>query len=389
MSKHLKHLLGLVGSLLLVFSLAGCGGDSSSEATGPGSSASFAGTSITFNPTVNFLAGNAMTYLNTEAGSSFPAAATATNGTYSYTPNARFTGGTLTLTIDGVASPVVLEVSGFRRSGPNVTGFTVRSGGQNFVVNVTGTLVAQTTSSGGGSLGAGQTSAPDVPGTLQGTYNLVFFPGFDTPVAGVPAAGTQTTFVLAARTLSFGGKTLTDPVFFNGNQEWIFKDGSLTYAVSISNSGGLNEINLGGAIGASGPAGFFGQYRTALPVTLSSGKISGGTFTATAGFVSAPTGFPAASAIAAGATGTFVFGANTLVFDGVTYDFASIDAIVDSDTAFHLYTATVGGQTDKITVGVSTAGGSTFVTFMTVERTRTAEPPASGLVTGSFFFRVD
>lgn len=391
MKNYIKYLVGGLLSCVIAFSLSGCGGDDSAAATGPESSAAFEGSSITFNPTVNFLAGNTMTYLNTEAGSPFPAAATATNGTYTYTPNATFTGGTLTLTVDGISSPVVLEVSGFRRTGRNVTGFNVRSGGQNFTVAVTGTLLARSTTTTGGTptLGAGETSATDIPSSLQGTYSLVFFPGFDTAIAGVPAAGTQTSFVVGARTLAFSGKTLTNPVFFNNNTlEWLFKDGSITYAVSISGSGGLNEINLYGAIGATGPVGFFGQYRTAVATTLSGGKVTSGSFTATTGFVSTPTGFPAASAIAAGTTGTFTFGATTLFFDGVTFTFSSIDSTPGNDTAFHIYTASVGGQTDTIRVGVATAGSSTFVTSFTVERVRTAEAPASGVVTGSFFFRV-
>jgi hypothetical protein len=390
MTSYTKYLVAGLLSFLVAFSLSGCGGDSNGAATGPDSSAAFANTSITFNPTVNFLAGNAMTYINTEAGSPFPAAASATNGTYTYTPNASFTGGTLTLTIDGIASPVVLEVSGFRRSGRNVTAFTVRSGGQNFNVTVTGALLARA-ATGGGTTVAGETSATDIPGSLQGTYSLVFFPGFDTAIAGVPAAGTQTSFVIGARTLAFSGKTLSNPVFFNFNNiasEWLFKDGPITYAVSISGSGGLNEINLYGAIGPNGPAGFFGQYRTAVATTLSGGKVTSGTFNAVAGSVNSPTGFPAASAIASGASGTFTFGATTLTFDGVTFTFSTIDSSPGSDTAFHIYTADVGGQTDTIRVGVATAGSSTFVTTFTVERKRTAEAPTTGVVTGSYFFRV-
>src|SRR5690606_38575260 len=139
MKNILKYpLLVLAGLVALTVAGCGGGGGGSSPATGPSGAASFAGSSISFNPTINFQAGNALTYLNTEVGSPFPAAAVETDGTYTYVPNANYTAGTLTLTVDGIDDPIVLEISDFIRNGANVTGFTARSGGQNYPVTVTG-----------------------------------------------------------------------------------------------------------------------------------------------------------------------------------------------------------------------------------------------------------
>ncbi|MFH1497114.1 MAG: hypothetical protein ABII82_04740 [Verrucomicrobiota bacterium] len=253
MTPLLKSILCVLFTALSALLFTACGGDSSAPA-GPSSGGAFAGTSISFNPTINFQAGDALTYFNNEAGTPFPSADPAINGTYTYTPNASFTAGTLTLTLNGVASPLVLEISNFRRSGANVSGFTARSGGQSYPVDVTGTLVAYQAPASGGSTGAGETRADDIPSSVQGTYALTYFEA--TTGSGI-ADDSTATFTIAARTLAFGGKTLTNPVFLNGkNDEWIFKDGNLWYAVSKLSSGAFNEINVAGPGGTP----FYGQY---------------------------------------------------------------------------------------------------------------------------------
>ncbi len=254
MKNILKSALAFASGLLAL-ALAGCGGDSGSS-TGPASGDAFAGTSISFNPTVNFSTGGNLTYFNDETDSPFPEADPAVDGTYTYVPNATFTAGTLTLFVSGVQDPIVLDISNFTRTGPNVTGFTARSGGQSYPVTVTGTLVAyqRPGAGGGGSGGSGEASAADLPESMRGTYELTYFEA--TAGSGIADDSTQT-FIIGARSLAFGGKTLTDPVFLNGNTlEWIFKDGNLWYAVSQNNLGGLNEINVGGPNGTP----FYGQY---------------------------------------------------------------------------------------------------------------------------------
>lgn len=303
--KHLlKTTLALLAAAVLAITFSGCNDDSSSAA-GPSGSGSFAGSSISFNPTVNFLAGDTLTYVNTEVGSPFPAAPTAINGTYTYTPNAAFTAGTLTLTLDGIVDPVVLEISAFTRSGTAVTGFTARSGGQNYPVTVTGTLTAYTPPTSGG--GAGESRADDIPSAMQGTHVLKFHKSDTAAISGVPADGTETTFVLGARTLAFDGKTLTDPIFYAGNKfEWIFKDGSIWWAVSEAVGGGLNEINVQGPYTGSGNA-FYGQYNdresnaaagyNSIGVGQNGGYV-GGSFTASVTTVVGPDTMPSGSHLA-------------------------------------------------------------------------------------------
>jgi hypothetical protein len=266
MKQLIKLTFALLASAALTLSFTACNdGGGGGAKKGPSSSASFAGASISFNPTVNFLAGDAMTYINTEAGSPFPAAAVATNGTYTYVPNASLTTGVLTLTVDGITDPIVLDITNFRRSGTSVTGFTARAGGVNYPVTVTGTITAGTTTGGGGGGGAGETRADDIPSSMRGSYDLTFHKSDTAAIAGVPADGTQTTFVIGVRTLAFNGKTLTDPVFYNGNElEWLFKDGNIWWAVSKALDGGLNEINVQGPYSASRVA-FYGQYNDRPP----------------------------------------------------------------------------------------------------------------------------
>lgn len=246
----------LAGSFLfggLSLFLTGCGESGGEDPAGPRSAAAFAGTSITFNPTINFAAGNSLTYLNTDSASSFPIATAAINGTYSYVPNVNFSAGVITLYLDGVTAAQVLEVGPFVRSGPNVTGFTVRSGGRSFPATVTGTLIAFDRTSNPGA-GGNEVSASDTPASIQGPQALTFL------LSGAGSSltdGAATTFTIAARALSFGSKTLTNPVFLNGSQrEWVFKDGDLWYAATVTANNTLSAINVAGPGGSP----FYGSY---------------------------------------------------------------------------------------------------------------------------------
>lgn len=267
---------------------AGCGGGDESpvnNAPGPAVYTAFAGVTVNINPTLSFLNNGQLTYLNSAAGSAFPAAASAIAGTYTYTPAADYLSGTLVVNLPGIGQVLNMTFQSFTTQGGNVTGFTTVYNGQSYNSNVTsGTLTpaavtGSTTNTGGGSssggsssgggtttpttpgttvttpVGANEALAPDIPTTMQGTYNLTF----DYVQTGSPiAAGTQKTFVIGAKTLAFDNKTLTGPVHRNQNPyEWIFKDGDLEYQVSITNAGGLNEIN----VGKTGGTPWYGQYR--------------------------------------------------------------------------------------------------------------------------------
>ena len=300
MKNPLKYLAGVLFAGLLAFTLSGCGGGDNTP-TGPSGAAAFDGVTIDLNPTISFTAGNNLTYLNTEVGSPFPAADPAAAGTYTYVPNASFTAGTLTLTVTGIDDPIILEISNFVRTGTTITGFTARSGGVNYPVTVTGgTLTAYTPPAGG----SGESRAPDVPASMQGSYELTFHISDTAPITGVPADGTVTTFVIGARTLTFNSRTLSNPIHYNGNPyEWIFKDGNIWWAVSQAVGGGLNEINVQGPYTGSGNA-FYGQYNdgtngigggyNSIGIGLNGGFVGGG-FTANVTSVVGPTTMPSGS----------------------------------------------------------------------------------------------
>jgi len=268
---------GLLAAAVLL--LSACNGDDSGNgaATGPSSGSSFSGTTISFNPDIAFTDATSCTYTNIADPSDFPHPYTTAPATYTYVPNADYTTGTLTITFDDTSIPsVVLDLSNFVHSGTSITGFTARSGGTSYPVTVTGPLTAYTPpSSGGGS--SGESRASDIPSSMQGSYTLTFHQSTTPPVTNVPPDGDVATFVIGARSLTRGELVLTDPVFYNGNTlEWIFKEGSVWWAVSQNTSGGLNEINVQGPY--SGSSAFYGQYND-QPVTPPSSTPTGNTDT--------------------------------------------------------------------------------------------------------------
>lgn len=377
-----NSILTLLSLGLLVLGFAGCDSSSDNETanTGPRNSASFVGTSVSFNPTVDFAAGDNITYTNTEQNSNFPAAPTPTPGTYTYNPNADFTQGTLTLSVDG--DDIVLEISDFvHDANDNITAFTARSGGQSYPVTVTGTLPAHKPGDGGGN---GGSRADDIPAGARGTFDLVFFPGTSSS-ADLPEEGSSTTFSIGARTLGFNGRTLTDPVFFDDNEtEWLFEDGSLTYGVSVSPTGGLMEINVYGPIETSGPSGSFGQFRRVVAVDLTSGRPEDGSVTATVESTNVPSSFPADATLSVGDTLTFVFAPDVVIANETTYSYRRTEAAPGSDVRFLVYDAPVNTFVDVVRIGVSTVGSVDFVTGIEIERTRNADAPDTGTVDATF-----
>jgi hypothetical protein len=333
----MRNLFNLSKSLLvaacaaLSLALVGCGGDSGGASTGPSSGDAFAGTSISFNPTVNFSAGGNLTYFNNEAGSPFPASDPAADGTYTYVPNATFTGGTLALTVDGIQSAIVLEISNFTRTGPNVTGFTANSGGQSYPVTVTGTLVAYQRPGGGGGGGGGGGNAGlvdatgDIPSQTRGTFSMTFFNAFGEPttVPGSPYdADDVVEFTIGANTLAFGGKTLTNPKNPSSSlSDFVFQDGDVWYWVYGNRT--PIQINVyGGANPTQAGTTFFGGFTNEDDEDTGGGgdtSTLAGTYSGIGNHV--PTGTTLPDGVPAnGATITFTISNDlqTLVFNGRT-----------------------------------------------------------------------
>jgi len=268
MKKFLLRLLSFAALGALMLGLTGCGGSIAiNYVAGPGGTGSFSGTTVTINPTLQFGAGGAVTYTNTESGSSFPASAGVT-GTYTYTPSSDATTGTLAVTLPAPVGAIEFTLRNFAVRNGNVTSFDAVYQGRAFAASVTtGTLPAKPASfgsgspSGGNSLAANEALAAAIPATMQGSYQLSFFKATFGEGMGstlIPDGDTKT-FVVGASTLTVGDKTLGNPVFRNNNaKEWIFKDGSIEYEVSIAVAGGLNEINVGG----TGGSPWLGQYNT-------------------------------------------------------------------------------------------------------------------------------
>lgn len=375
--------MGLLVLGLVSLFVSGCDGDSKSSGTGP-SSSGFSGSTVTVNPVIQFLDGSNVAYTNTDSPSDFPAAATAVNGTYSYTPSADAKTGTLVLTLPAPVGPLTLELKSFANSNGKVTGFTATFNGRNFPATVTsGSIaVASTANSGnsGGSVGANEEAATDIPATMQGTYSLVFF---ESASGSGIADGATTQFVIGAKTLAFSGKTLTNPVFRNGNDlEWIFKDGALEYAASIAVDNGLNEINVGGAGGAP----FLGQYREAnATVSVSTGEFpSGTTLSAVVKQEYLFSSYPeSGTKLTIGETLDFTFATGTVSFGSftnLTYDSAN------SNEFSSVYTQDLSnGESNSVRFGISTAGGTTYITAITVTFKRKANPGDAQAKEAQFF----
>lgn len=397
-TKRIYHSFRTILPLAAALLFAGCGGGDDSpvnNAPGPAVYSAFAGVTVNINPTLSFLNNGQLTYLNSAAGSAFPTAASAINGTYTYTPAADYLSGTLVVNLPGLGQVLNMTFQSFTTQGGKVTGFNTVYNGQTYTSTVTsGTLTpaavtGSTTNTGGSNsggsntgggtntptnpgnvittpVGANEALAPDIPSTMQGTYNLTF----DYVQTGSPiAAGTQKTFVIGAKTLAFDNKTLSGPVHRNNNPyEWIFKDGDLEYAASIrADNNKLNEIN----VNKTGGTPWYGQYRdlggsgssgsgsnTGGGSNTGSGGSTGGNGTASFGsngnFVAgtsfthkvlsmtiepagsaAPSTFPS---LAVDETVTFTIGSDgSLQFKGNSYPFKAREG------NFNLYQLTVAG----------------------------------------------
>jgi len=165
----------LTGTFILGF--YGCGGGSSSTSSpasaspGPANGAAFAGTTITINPTLTFVSGTNVEYLNTESGSAFPAANSSLTATFSYAPTANdYSSGTLTIILP--TSPnyttLIITLNGFKLQGGNVVSFNAVYGGQTYAATVSsGTLASSSSSTNQTQLPVTPTPTPNPPDTTR------------------------------------------------------------------------------------------------------------------------------------------------------------------------------------------------------------------------------
>lgn len=373
-TQRFSHLFRTILPLMAALFFAGCGGGDDapvSNAPGPAVFSSFAGVTININPTLSFLSNGQLTYVNSVTGGAFPTAASAINGTYTYTPAADYLSGTLVVNLPGIGQVLNMTFQSFTTQGGKVTGFTTVYNGQSYNSTVTsGTLTPAAVAGGsantggsnsGGSnsgnagttiptpVGANEALAPDIPSTMQGTYNLTF----DYVQTGSPiTAGTQKTFVIGAKSLTFDNKTLTGPVHRNSNPyEWIFKDGDLEYAASIRTDNKLNEIN----VAKTGGSPWYGQYRD----TGGSGSSGSGSGSGSGG-----------SSTSGSLTSSLYYHPNANV--SVTQPYTSNQAV-----SFTLSSATIAGST--LAFSGKTLSNPTAGTPVNSYTSRTFTDSASGL----------
>jgi|GEM_PF-3797506 len=386
--------------LAAVLAFAGCKNDEApvNNAPGPATAADFAGVTIEINPTFSFLSNGQVTYVNTATGGAFPAASTLISGTYTYTPSTDHLTGNLAVTLPTTGQTLQLNLQSFTTQGGRVTSFNATYNGQNYSATVkNGTLTSSTlpggtggsgsgtgtgtggsgsgsgsgSGTGGGTtiptpVGANEVLAPDIPTTMQGTYNLTFtYVQTGSPIT----EGTKKTFVIGAKSLAFDSKTLTGPVHRNGNTfEWIFKDGDLEYAASIRNDNKLNEINVGKAGGTL----WYGQYRDlggsgggsggsgsgSGGAQTGGGLAAGTTFTRTvSNVIVAPVGTQIPASVPTFAKGdkvTFtVNAAGELTFSTLTVPFSA-----DGGTAYSYISVGSTGNSDTVLVYKNLTSGS-------------------------------
>lgn len=239
----------LSGFCGLMLSLTGCGGGGSSGSgptPGPASGSSFSGASVSINPTIDFLSGGAINYRNVEVGSQFPAAATATAGTYIYTPATGYGSGTLSLTVNApVSATLTLLLTEFGTTNGNVTSFKATYNGATYASNVTaGTIVAYVPPTSGGG-GAVVVPPGGVSASLRATEA-----GPSSPYAN----GSVVNFGISQTTLTFNGKTLTSPTvtpidLSRGNYTFLDSASGLSYQVEFTGTtfNGLISVLNGSA----------------------------------------------------------------------------------------------------------------------------------------------
>lgn len=166
------------GIVSAAFMFSSCSSDSNKDGAGgvgPASASSFAGTSVSFNPTLFFFPGGVLEYVNEEEGSIFDLAPgdDPLEGTFSYEPSSDFLTGSLIVRLSGDDEDTILELSNFETNDQGlIVGFTITLDGVTYPATVlTGSLQAAVVpNTGGGGGGGGGGNNDDF--TLQENGNL-------------------------------------------------------------------------------------------------------------------------------------------------------------------------------------------------------------------------
>ncbi|MFK7852028.1 MAG: hypothetical protein AB8D78_13720 [Akkermansiaceae bacterium] len=177
MKKNITLLSGILGAAFIFSSCSdsdrnnGNGGPA-----GPANASAFAGTSVSFNPTITFFSGGIVEWVNEEVGTGFLEASESDplGGIYTYEPNRDFSAGILTVTIDGEQAQL-FDIGEFVVVDGLVQSFTLNSAGQNFLATVSGDLEATEVNdnNGGNNGGDGGTGGgPTDNFTFQDNGNL-------------------------------------------------------------------------------------------------------------------------------------------------------------------------------------------------------------------------
>ncbi|MFK7850103.1 MAG: hypothetical protein AB8D78_03905 [Akkermansiaceae bacterium] len=109
MKNHFLNLGSIVAATIIFNSCGGSGDNSLNDAIGgPADASGFAGSVVSFNPTLRFREGGVVEYVNTQKNSQFPTAPrnSPSIGTYTYSADAGFLTGTLTLTLPNLSGGV-------------------------------------------------------------------------------------------------------------------------------------------------------------------------------------------------------------------------------------------------------------------------------------------
>lgn len=239
-------LLPAIAFSAITLALTACGGgggggssSSSGNSTDYAPDSIPAGTTMSINPTISFIDGATVNYSNTAADSAF--SASLANVRYTYTPR---TAGptTATLAIAGNGDSAAKIFSGynvttqialnFLFTNHQVTGATATINGQTYNVIFGGTALSAGTASSSATSGGAPTpsqNSPTINTAINGTYAL----NYHSLTPGGPYKdGDQVTFVLANDTLSFSGKTLTNPTANGGTGYFTDTTESLSYQIT-------------------------------------------------------------------------------------------------------------------------------------------------------------